>query len=114
MSAPYMPVSPEDLARLHELGAAEQSLQQQLYDLELAKIPIIAAGKRVREEQDSVYKRIATDRGLPARTLLNVNMKTGEIRVLGGQPEGAAVAPPEAPRPAEEAVKAPAEESAPG
>lgn len=82
MSAPYSPVTAEDLARLHELGVAEHGLQQQLYDLELAKIPILAAGKRIREEQDAVYQRIASERGLSPQTLINVNMKTGEIRVV--------------------------------
>lgn len=83
MPAPYSPVSADDLARLHELGVAEHGLQQQLYDLELAKIPILAAGKRIREEQDLVYRRIASERGLSPQTVINVNMKTGEVRVVG-------------------------------
>lgn len=113
MSAPYPPVAAEDLARLHELGAAEQNLREQLYDLELAKIPILAAGKRVREEQDALYRRVATERGLPPRTLLNVNMKTGEVRVvLGGQAEPVAAAPQEEAAPQEGEEKAP--EGAPG
>jgi len=80
MSAPYEPASPEDVARLHELGAAELDLQQQLYDLELARIPILAAGRRIRDEQDEIYRRIAGARGL-APEAVQINMKTGEVRV---------------------------------
>jgi hypothetical protein len=90
----YPPINPEDLARLHELGAAEHNLQQRLYDLELAKIPILAAGKRIREEQDAVYSRIATARGLPPEAVLDINMKTGDVRVAREQ--GFVEAQPEA------------------
>lgn len=95
----YPPIGPEDLARLHELGAAEQNLREQLYDLELAKIPIWAAGKRIREEQDAVYRRIAVDRGLAAGTVLDINMKSGEVRVAGEFKPS--VAPEEPPPPPE-------------
>lgn len=88
---PYPPISPEDLARLHELGAAEHNLQQRLYDLELAKLPVLAAGKRIRAEQDAVYLRIAEERGLPPEAVprISVNMKTGEVRV-SSEPDVAA------------------------
>lgn len=82
MPSPYPPASAEDLARLHELAVAEHGLRQELYDLELARIPLLAAGQRVRHEQDVVYRRLAVERGLPAHTLLDVNMKTGEVRVV--------------------------------
>lgn len=55
-------------------------LQQQLYDLELARIPILAAGRRVRDEQDEIYRRIAAARGLAPDAVL-INMTSGEVRV---------------------------------
>jgi hypothetical protein len=78
---------------------------QQLYELELLKIPVLAAGNRVRQEQDAVYRRLATERGLPAQTLLNVNMKTGEVRLraTGGEPEQAEVTRAATPAPEEAA-----------
>ena len=82
MSVPFPPISDDELASLHELGAAEQNMREQLYELEMAKIPILAAGDRIRKAQGAVYRRIATARGLAPDTLLNVNMKTGEVRLV--------------------------------
>jgi hypothetical protein len=86
---------------LHELGAAELSLQQQLYDIELAKIPIIAAGRRIRDEQDEIYRRIAGARGLSPEAVL-INMNTGEVRARKGAAAGAVRTPEEDPTPASE------------
>src|SRR4051812_34993175 len=94
----FPPVSVDDLARLHELRAAERGLADQVYELELEKIPLLAAGRRVREEHAQMYRRLATERGIPEHVFIDINQRTGEvaIREAPGAPKGEA-APPEKP-----------------
>lgn len=82
MSALIEPVGAEDLARLRELSAARDNLAHKLLSLELEKIPILAAGRRVDEEHDGVLRRIMSERGIPISSTVNINPQTGEVVVV--------------------------------
>jgi serine/threonine protein kinase HipA of HipAB toxin-antitoxin module len=79
MNTPLEPVGVEDLARLRELDGARVNLSMRLGDLELEKITILAALKRIKEEQDNVFNRIASERGVADANLLEINPRTGEV-----------------------------------
>lgn len=78
---PYDPVGVEDLARLRELSMARDNIAHKLLSLELEKIAILAAGRRVDEEHDALLRRIMTDRGIAPSDAIDINPRTGEIAV---------------------------------
>lgn len=80
-NTPLEPVSVEDLARLRELTAARENVAHKYLSLELEKIPVLAAGRRIDEEHDALLRRIMEERGIPPAATVNVSPHTGEIVV---------------------------------
>lgn len=79
MSAPLEPVNAEDLALLRELDNARVNLSLRFTDLNIEHVQVLAAIKRVKDQQDAVFRRIASERGLPDQSLVEINPKTGEV-----------------------------------
>lgn len=79
MSTPLEPVNAEDLALLRELDNARVNLSLRFADLNIEHVQVLAAIKRVKGEQDALFRRIATERGLPDQSLVEINPKTGEV-----------------------------------
>jgi hypothetical protein len=86
MSVLIEPVAVEDLARLRELAGARDNVAHKLLSLELEKISILAAGRRVDEEHDVLLRRIMTDRSIPLTSTVDINPRTGEIIVESAVP----------------------------
>lgn len=84
---PLQPVNAEDLARLHELQVARANISERLLTVELEKVRLLAAGRRISEEQETLFRRIANERGLPERVAMDVNPRTGEIVLEPTTPE---------------------------
>jgi hypothetical protein len=109
------PVSPEDLERLNQLQIAKRGIADRLLALEEEKVRILAASKRVSDEWDGVFARLAQERGLDPSSHLDINPKNGALQVIGQQPPAPVPAPQPAAEeaPAEDAsqAEAPAEES---
>lgn len=82
MPAPFEPVSPEDLARLRELHIASRGLADRLMALEIEWTTIVAAGRRVRDDELLLYRRIANERGIPETTVMDINPRSGEVVTL--------------------------------
>lgn len=87
MPAPYEPVGVEDLARFRELSMARDNIAHRLLSLELERIPILAAGRRVDEEHDVLLRRIMTDRGIGLSERIDINPRTGEVVVGSSEAE---------------------------
>lgn len=84
-STPLEPVSVEDLARLRELTAARDNVAHKYLSLELEKIPVLAAGRRIDEEHDALLRRIMEERGIHPTAMVNVSPTTGEIVVTSSE-----------------------------
>lgn len=84
-STPLEPVSVEDLARLRELTAARDNVAHKYLSLELEKIPVLAAGRRIDEEHDALLRRIMEERGIHPAAMINVSPTTGEIVVTSSE-----------------------------
>jgi|SRR5688572_33386738 len=95
MSVLIEPASAEDLARLRELSIARDNVAHKLLSLELEKIPILAAGRRIDEEHDALIRRIMADRGIPPTSSISISPQSGEVVVTRG-PEGEAQPEPPA------------------
>lgn len=85
MPAPFERVNAEDLARLRELNIARNSIAARLLELEIEKITILAAGKRVCEEEHSMFRRLASERGIAETTVMDINPRTGEVITLSAE-----------------------------
>jgi hypothetical protein len=68
-------------ARLRELSLARDSMAHRALSLDLEKIPILAAGRRIDEEHDALVHRIMTERGIPISASIDINPTTGEVVV---------------------------------
>jgi hypothetical protein len=79
MRVPIDPVSAEDLVRLRELDGARISLAVKHLDVELEKIDILAAAKRVKRELATLFERLAHERGIADSGTMEINIKTGEV-----------------------------------
>ena len=82
MPAPFEPVTPEDLTRLRELRIARSGIADKLLDLEIEWTTIVAAGRRVRDDELLLYRRIANERGIPETTVMDINPRSGEVVTL--------------------------------
>ena len=90
MSTLTEPVGPEDLARLNGLNGARRNIADKLLQLEMEKIRILAASKRVDDEWSGLFQRLAQERGLDPTTILDINPQTGELQ---SAPEGGGTEP---------------------
>jgi hypothetical protein len=88
MPAPFEPVGVEDRTRLRELSIAKSSIASRLLDLELEKISVLAAGRRINEEQHILFRRLASERGIAETTIMDINPRTGEVVTLSDDAEG--------------------------
>lgn len=79
------PVSAEDLARLRELTLARENIAHKGLSLDLEKITVLAAGKRIDEEHDALLSRIMADRGIHPTSTVNINPQTGEVVVTSSE-----------------------------
>lgn len=86
MPAPFEPVSVEDLVRLRELSAARDNIAHKLLSVELEKITLLAAGRRIDDEHDVLLRRIMTDRGIPFTSTVDINPRTGEVIASSADP----------------------------
>lgn len=100
MRVPIDPVSAEDLARLRELDGARISLAVRHLDLELDKIDILAAAKRIKRELATLFERLAHERGIVDSALMEINTKTGEVATGNEKAYEKSVTPAEANVPA--------------
>lgn len=76
------PVSPEDLARLAELQSARVQVAERMLDLEQEKVRTLRAASNIDTERQRLFERLLMERGLPPNAPVEIEAKTGVIKVL--------------------------------
>lgn len=85
MSVLMEPVGVEELARLRELSVVRDNLAHKVLSLDLEKITLLMAGRRVDEEHDALIHHIMTERGIHTSSRIDINPRTGEVVVQSGE-----------------------------
>ncbi len=75
------PVSQEELGSLSELEEAETRVARQLLLIEQKRIYLLASAKKIEMQRNRVFEQILVDRGLPLDSIIDLDHRTGEIRV---------------------------------
>lgn len=75
------PVSQEDLTRIQQLKQGMDAISTQIKRIEHEKIRFLASDKRLQEEWDKTFAKIAEERGIPPQATFDINPRTGEIHV---------------------------------
>jgi len=85
------PVAPEVLQQLGQLQAARSELCDRNIMLDNEKIQLLAAVKRVDDQKTRLFEAILVERGLAPRTEVEIDRRTGKLKVLQppGPPPGA-------------------------
>jgi hypothetical protein len=91
MTTPVEPVSAEDLTRLRELDSARVSMSMRYADLDIEAVQLLAAIKRIKEEQAALFRRLANDRGLSDADFMEIHPKTGEVVITAAEPKSVGV-----------------------
>lgn len=76
------PVEAEKLEQFRGLQEAQQALAESLLALEMEKVRILAAAKRVNEQRDRLFESINIDRGLPPNARVDIDARTGKITLI--------------------------------
>lgn len=82
------PVPQETLQAFRQIKDAQGELGLELMALEERKIQLLAANKKLREQHDRLFHAILMERGLAPQTPVEIDGKTGRIRVRSTTPEG--------------------------
>lgn len=77
------PVTAEDLARFSELQAARIQIAERGLDLEQEKVRILRAASSVDTERQRLFEKILMERGLPPNAPIEVDGKSGLIKLVG-------------------------------
>src|SRR5262245_19306889 len=88
MPRPYEPVSVEDRTRLLELDTAQEGVARRLLRVQLEAIDLLMVGRRLKGEEELLYRKIAAERGIPDSATIEVNPKDGQIEVSTGNTPG--------------------------
>jgi hypothetical protein len=81
------PVDPEQVQQLERLRNARAELADESVHLDLRKIQILAALKRVETEQAAIFEALLTERDLPLTTQVVIDSNTGKIEVIEKNPK---------------------------
>jgi len=95
---PDDPLSREEMAQLDLLEDAYQQVGRRMLDIELEKVQILAAGRRLRGQRMELFDNILVNRGLDPKTPCEVDPRTHRLHVLASPKEESEVpqeAPPE-------------------
>ncbi len=103
------PIAQEALQQLSALHNARVELSERNASLDLEKIGVLAALRRLDEQKQQLFQSLLVERGLAPDTEVTINPRTGKVQLLrrkpDGTPEVASTPPPaEAESPEEEAA----------
>jgi len=79
-------VNGETLQQLRQLHDARLHLCERAVDLEQERIQALAAIKRLDDQKQRVFDAILVERGIPPQTQVEIDGRTGKLRVVS-QPE---------------------------
>lgn len=76
------PIDASTLASFSSLEAAKYDVALQLLEIEQDKVKLLAAAHRIDEQRQRTFERVLMERGLPPTSRVEVDGKTGKIKVL--------------------------------
>lgn len=76
------PVDEATLVALARLRDVRMGIGSQLIDLELQKVQLLGSVRRIDEQNQRMFDAILVDRGLAPGTTIELDGKTGRIKVL--------------------------------
>lgn len=76
------PVSPETLQSFGQIKEAQIDVALELMAVEERKIQLLAANKKLREQNDRLFQSILIERGQPPHAGAELDSKTGKIVLL--------------------------------
>lgn len=87
---PSDPVSRETLRQFDELDSARYELGAQLLNLEQEKVRVLSAAHQVETQRQRLFEKLLVERGLEPNTRIEIESKTGAIKLLDTAPKAAA------------------------
>lgn len=75
------PVSKEEREYLQQLSQAKSGVADKLLELELEKVNLIAAARRIDLQIKGVFQKILVDRGQAPERMIQVDLDTGTIQM---------------------------------
>lgn len=75
------PISPEILAEFKQLSEARSILASQLLDIDLTRIKLLAAAKKLVDQNARLFEAMLIERGLSPNTPAEIDPKTGLLTV---------------------------------
>jgi hypothetical protein len=93
------PVAPEVLQQLGQLQAARAELADRNVMLDQEKIQLLAAIKRLDDQKTRLFEAILVERGLGPRTEVEIDRRTGQLKLV--QPPSPPPGPPQEQQPDE-------------
>lgn len=80
------PVSEELLLKLQQLQQSRLHISDQLLDIELTRVKLLAGAQRLDNEKLRTFEGILLERGLPLNTVVEIDGGTGAVRFPNAQP----------------------------
>ena len=74
------PVSEDVLLKLQQLQQSRLHISDQLLDLELTRVKLLAGAQRLDNEKLRTFEGILVERGLPLNTVVEIDGGTGAVR----------------------------------
>lgn len=81
------PVDTKTLEELRTLQEARQRFADNLLTLEQEKIKLLAGAKKVDDQITRVFQGCLVERGLPPETEMEIDARTGKIKLFGDEDE---------------------------
>ncbi len=78
------PVSPGDLARFGELQMARGQIAERLLELKQEEIRTLRAASNVDTERQRLFEKVLMERGLPPTAPVEIDAKTGTVKLVEG------------------------------
>ncbi len=88
---PETPVDPEVLQRLTDMQNRRMQLAERFLDHHLGSVQCLREAASIDASRGTIFQAILAERGLRSDTPIEIDAKTGVVRVM----EGGEVAPPE-------------------
>lgn len=76
------PIDPETLQQLAAIANGYTHVSEQLMDLEQERVRLIVTARQLIDEKSRVFSQELIDRGIAADAPVEVDAKTGEIKLL--------------------------------
>ncbi len=90
------PVSQEERDLINKLDVAKAGIAEKNLQLDLEKVNLVAATRRIEAQYQEIFKKILIDRGLSIDTLIQIDLNSGQLRIVPGASKAAPEAPPKA------------------